>query len=88
MRCRATVSSKHQVTIPAEVRKRLGIGAGSKIEFIIDDDEVRLKPVTSSITDFFGFVPSRPGQGVDFDKEIDEAMAEQADRISRDLARS
>lgn len=38
------VTSKGQVTIPQEVRRRLGIEPGSEVDFQIDDDAVRLVP--------------------------------------------
>jgi AbrB family looped-hinge helix DNA binding protein len=42
----ATVSSKGQVVIPAEVRKHLGIEQGDKILFVLGDDgQVELKGV-------------------------------------------
>ena len=36
----STVTSKGQVTIPAEVRKYLGIRTNDKIGFVIDDEGV------------------------------------------------
>ena len=36
------VTSKGQVTIPQEVRRRLGIEPGSEVDFQVDDDVVRL----------------------------------------------
>ncbi len=36
------VTSKGQVTIPQGVRQRLGIEAGSEVDFEVDDDAVRL----------------------------------------------
>ncbi|HJT59010.1 MAG TPA: type II toxin-antitoxin system PrlF family antitoxin [Ktedonobacteraceae bacterium] len=33
----STITSKGQVTIPAEVRKHLGVAATDKIAFVIDD---------------------------------------------------
>ena len=36
------VTSKGQVTIPQDVRRRLGITAGSEVEFEVGDDGVRL----------------------------------------------
>ena len=43
------VTSKGQVTIPQEVRRRLGIEPGSEVDFQIDDDVVRLmrRPASS-----------------------------------------
>ena len=40
----STITSKGQVTIPAEVRRHLGVGTSDKITFVIGDDgEVQLK---------------------------------------------
>ena len=36
------VTSKGQVTIPQDIRRRLGIEAGSEVDFEVDDDVVRL----------------------------------------------
>jgi AbrB family looped-hinge helix DNA binding protein len=36
----STVTSKGQVTIPAEVRKHLGIDRGDKISFLIEEEGV------------------------------------------------
>lgn len=42
----ATVSSKGQVVIPAEVRKQLGIQQGDKILFVLGDEgQIELKGV-------------------------------------------
>lgn len=37
------VSSKGQVVLPAPVRKRLGLGAGSRLELTEEPDGVRLR---------------------------------------------
>jgi len=34
----STITSKGQVTIPAEVRRHLGVDKGDKLTFVIDDD--------------------------------------------------
>ena len=36
------VTSKGQVTIPRDVRKRLGITPGSEVDFQVDEEGVRL----------------------------------------------
>jgi antitoxin PrlF len=38
----ATVTDKGQVTVPAEVRRRLGIRPRDKLAFVLDGDTVRL----------------------------------------------
>ncbi|WP_311170172.1 AbrB/MazE/SpoVT family DNA-binding domain-containing protein [Halobellus ordinarius] len=35
----ATVTSKGQVTIPKRIRDRLGLDAGTEVEFILEEDE-------------------------------------------------
>jgi AbrB family looped-hinge helix DNA binding protein len=35
----STISSKGQVTIPSEVRKRLGVKQGDKLSFVIEDEQ-------------------------------------------------
>jgi antitoxin PrlF len=42
------VTSKGQVTIPLAVRRRLGIEAGSEVEFELDDRGARLVRAKSS----------------------------------------
>ena len=40
----STITSKGQVTIPAEIRRRLGVGTGAKITFVIDENgEIQIK---------------------------------------------
>lgn len=34
----STMTSKGQVTLPAEIRKRLGLTAGDKLSFVIEDE--------------------------------------------------
>lgn len=38
------ISSKGQVTIPLEIRDRLGVGAGDRIEFVIEGDRTVIRP--------------------------------------------
>jgi antitoxin PrlF len=40
----STISSKGQVTVPQEIRKRLGVAAGDRIEFVIDGDRTVIRP--------------------------------------------
>jgi len=66
-----SVTSKGQVTIPKEVRQRLGIRQGSRIEFLLVGDhvEVRVKSSPVEVKDKgFGMLRSRRGAvPADFD---------------------
>jgi antitoxin PrlF len=69
----ATVTAKGQVTLPVEVRRRLGLKPGSKLEFIvIDDDRLEAIPVSETVSSLKGMVP-KPRKAlslVDMDKAI------------------
>lgn len=45
----STVTSKGQVTIPVEIRRLLGVSAHDQVAFIVEDDQVRLKPTRSVV---------------------------------------
>ena len=47
----ATVTSKGQVVIPAEIRKKYGIKKGTQVSFIEDGDRLFLAPVTDEFID-------------------------------------
>ena len=42
-----TVSSKGQIVLPAGVRRRLGLGAGAKIEIVEEADGLHLRVVSA-----------------------------------------
>lgn len=45
----ATVSSKGQIVIPGEIRRRLNLVQGSVVRFVIDDNGIRLLPASDDI---------------------------------------
>lgn len=62
-----TITQRSQVTVPAEVRRVLGVKPRDKVTFTIADGEVRLRPVSYSLESAYGSVqPS--GQAGDFDE--------------------
>ncbi|MBN2497938.1 MAG: AbrB/MazE/SpoVT family DNA-binding domain-containing protein [Deltaproteobacteria bacterium] len=48
----ATLTSRSQITIPAEIRRRLGIGPGDKVLLYIDAGQAVLRPLGGRLTDF------------------------------------
>lgn len=51
----ATVTSKGQITIPAEVRRSLGVGAGDRVEFVeVAAGRFEVVAVTRSVTELKG----------------------------------
>ena len=70
----ATVTSKGQVTIPKDVRDRLNILPGCRIEFIVNDDgTISLLAKTRTIADLVGILP-RPARALTVE-EMNEAIA-------------
>lgn len=75
----ATITERGQVTVPAEVRRILGVKPHGKIVFAIEDGQVRLVPARFTLESAFGSVkPLR--QPEDFDRIIREVKAERTGR--------
>ena len=55
MRHTSTVSTKGQVTIPQEVRVRLGLKEGDRVEFVTKDNVTILRPVREAGNPFQEF---------------------------------
>jgi len=77
-----TVTSKGQVTLPAEARRRLHIHAGTKLQVIIrDDDRLEVIRVGGSVRDLKGALP-KPKKPLSL-AQMDEAVAKGAKRSAR-----
>jgi len=80
----ATISSKNQITVPAEVRRRLGIGASDKIAFVFTaDGKIEVRVPRFDLESIIGSLPPLPGTSLDFEREIEEATAEEIERLGR-----
>lgn len=66
---KVTISPKFQVVIPKQIREKLGLEPGQKIEVIAYDDRVELIPVR----------PIRQMRG--FLKGLDTSVEREADRV-------
>jgi AbrB family looped-hinge helix DNA binding protein len=63
-----TMSIKGQVTIPRDVRERLGLQAGDKIAWsLLSNGTVVVRPKTRRLVDLVGMLtrPGQPGVSVD-----------------------
>jgi AbrB family looped-hinge helix DNA binding protein len=59
----ATLTSKGQITIPLAVRRKLGLDAGDRVEFVeLAPGEFALKPATEDVRSLKGMIrpPARP----------------------------
>jgi AbrB family looped-hinge helix DNA binding protein len=69
----ATITSKGQSTIPAEVRKRLGLSPRDQIVFLITKDGVQVKAGEHSLQSVRGAVPAKGVESIDGRSEIELA---------------
>lgn len=79
-----TLTEKGQVTIPATVRRRLGIKARDKVVFRIIGDRVELTAASLSLAQTFGAVKPRR-QPEDFQELRDLALDDHAQQVVREM---
>jgi len=59
----ATITSKGQVTIPAEIRKAMGLTAGERVIFTqLDDGTIVFRAKTRSVMDLRGILKQARGR--------------------------
>jgi AbrB family looped-hinge helix DNA binding protein len=73
----STLTSKGQVTIPAAVRKRLGLHPGDHVAFVVDGDEVRLMRKENRVEAAFGLC--KPDKSVSFE-QMEQIIKDRAGR--------
>jgi AbrB family looped-hinge helix DNA binding protein len=60
-RLASTISSKGQVTVPLEVRRRLGLREGDRVEFVFEDGRATIRPArgeSNSFAKYVGILPA------------------------------
>jgi AbrB family looped-hinge helix DNA binding protein len=55
----SAVTKNGQVTIPAAIRKRLGLREGDRVAFVEEGEKVQLRPVRNDVAAIFGLVKSK-----------------------------
>ena len=71
----STLTSKGQITIPKEVREKLRLHTGSRVDFVIEPSgQVTLKPLNSDFRSLRGMVKSKRKRPVSVE-EMNEAIA-------------
>jgi AbrB family looped-hinge helix DNA binding protein len=75
----ATVTDKGQVTVPKEIRDRMGIVPGSRLDFeVMDDGSLRVRVLARGAGKLFGLLhrPGREPLGIEaMDADIASAVA-------------
>jgi antitoxin PrlF len=78
----STITSKGQTTIPKSIRDRLGLKAGDRIEFLIEDgNRVVIIPATLPLAELAGCLPA-PKRPVTLE-EMDRAIRSRGGRSSK-----
>ena len=72
----STMTSKGQITIPAEIRKQLGLSPGDRVAFRKSEHGIVIEPASSVVRRFAcslnRFAKNRPAATIE---EMDEAIA-------------
>ena len=76
----SAVTTKGQVTIPAELREKLGIKPGDRVGFIEDGDRIVILRQETAIESVFGLVKARKGVSL---ADMDAAIARGRRRHAR-----
>jgi len=75
MKYSSTISSKGQVTVPQEIRSRLGLSTGDRVEFVIEGERTLIRPyrsVSNPFDKYKGALGTFPGG----EKEINAWLRE------------
>jgi antitoxin PrlF len=57
----SVISSKGQVTVPLEIRKRLGLKEGDRLEFLIEGDRTVIRPARAADNPFLHYAGALGG---------------------------
>ena len=78
------ITRRGQTTIPVEIRRAFGLKKGDKIAFVLEGDQVRIKPTGSVVASTAGILkPDQPPLSAKELREVaEQAIAEEtADRL-------
>jgi antitoxin PrlF len=83
----ATVTSKGQVTVPVEIRERLGVKPGDRLRFHLSDSgrltvtAIHRRSIFDRLDELKLPSLGRPVTGADIDSAVGKAMTEQEERV-------
>lgn len=83
----ATLTSKGQITIPLAVRTALGLHAGAKMDFVLDQNGFKVVTLQNACTKLKGRFAGRVSQAVSIEA-MNEAIAAEAANRQDGVARS
>jgi antitoxin PrlF len=75
MTAHSTITAKGQTTVPKEIRDRLKLKPGDRIEYVVEaDGRITLKAKNRRMADFAGILGKPPGGPLTIE-EMDDAIA-------------
>jgi len=83
MRYSSTISSKGQVTVPQEIRNRLGLATGDRVDFVIEGERTVIRPARSTSNPFDkyrGALGTFPGGKKEINAWLDDLRSEDPGR--------
>jgi AbrB family looped-hinge helix DNA binding protein len=88
----AYVTSKGQVVVPARLRRKFGIKAGTRLNFTEADGQIVIQPVTREFIDSFcGLFKAKPGEKSAVQELLDDRAKERAQedrKVASDQSKS
>lgn len=78
----ATLTSKGQLTVPREVRARLGLEPGDRVSFTAVEDGYKLVALHTDVRELRGRFAGRRRRAASID-ELNEAIAQEASGVLR-----
>jgi antitoxin PrlF len=75
----STISSKGQITVPQEVRRRLGLEPGDRVEFVVEEGRTVIRPArpqANSYEKYIGVAGPFPGGEEGIRTWIDEMRSD------------
>jgi len=75
------VGRRGQIVLPKEVRNKIRVAEGDQIAFVIDGEQVIIKPITHTLLGMRGRVRVRGGQ--DFDSIRNQVKSKRAQKRGR-----
>ena len=79
------MTSKGQVTVPAEVRRKLGVQPGETIIFRIVGERVELDRSPMTLEEAFGSVPPLEETSTDLEAQTQQAWEEHTAKVMQEM---
>ena len=83
MQKQARVTSKGQITVPQEIRNRLGLATGDRVEFVVEGERTVIRPARSMENPFEkykGALATFPGGAKEINAWVDDLRSEERRR--------